>query len=515
MNLRSRARSLFGRELSEHAVKASRVDHAVFHDLRARAPKIDEIVRTPPTLKNGQPLAPKVWERLAEDLFSEFYGEDEPALRARDNLDPAFHVNRELAAKQARDDTFRETRAMTRGQRVESALGLKGAMESLAKSYGDELSEHGERENEIAAEQDQIDMLDEQLEALRERRDANDPTATDRAIRELAKVKRFAVDGLKAATAAQAASGGDLIDAATRAVASASKAASASVRATSLLPGSGPGSEAHLSAEQSIQFAERVHKSKLLQDVLEMLGRIETSMGTVRRQLRKGGYEEMVDIEMGDDLRLVLPAEKGLLTHPVAKLDFYRRLHERSLMQYEMWSEQELKRGPIIVGTDGSQSMEGAPNIFARGLTLATCSIGNREHRNTAAIEFGSTGQLREFWFPGDRPLDTTVALDFAEHFYKGGTDINQVLLRAHEMINAEAPFHAADLLIVTDGGDVLTDATIVLRDKLREMGVKIHGICVGIRPTPYMIEVCDAVSSVLDFAGPNSTSDRIAIDLS
>lgn len=510
---------MFGRELSEHAVKASRVDHAVFADLRSRAPKIDETVRTPPTLNNGEQLNARVWERLAEDVFSEFYGDDEPALRARDHLSPAFHVNRELAAKQARDESFRETRAMTRGQRIESALGLKGALDSLARSYGDELAEHGERENEIANAQDELQSIDDMLEEMRETRANPAPDEQlqkiDDEIRELGKRKRQAVDALKTAQAAQVANAGDLVDAARKAIGRASEAASDAVKATSLLPGTQAGSGQHTSAEQSIGFAERVQGSPILQGVLEMLGRIETSMGTTRRQLRKGGYEEMVDIEMGDDLRLVLPAEKALLTHPVARFDFYRRLHERSLTQYEMWSEQELKRGPIIVGTDGSGSMQGAPNIFARGLTLATCSIGNREHRNTAAIEFGSTGQLREFHFPGDRPLDTETALDFAEHFYSGGTDINQVLLRAHDLIRAEAPFHAADLLIVTDGGDRITESTIVLRDKLREMGVKIHGICVGIRPTPYMIEVCDAVSSVFDFAGPNSTSDRVAIDLS
>jgi uncharacterized protein with von Willebrand factor type A (vWA) domain len=223
----------------------------------------------------------------------------------------------------------------------------------------------------------------------------------------------------------------------------------------------------------------------------------------------------MVDIEMGDELRLVLPAEKVLLMHPVGQLDFYRRYHERSLMQYEMWSEQELKKGPLIFGADGSDSMRGAANEFCRGLTLTGCGIANREGRNTAALEFGSEGQLREFWFAGDKPLDTATALDFAEHFFAGGTDINQVLLRAYDLINTEAPFHSADLVIVTDGGDIVTDSTIVLRDKLREMGVKIHGIAIGMAPTDYLLTVCDNTSSVFDYSGPNATSDRLAIDIS
>jgi uncharacterized protein with von Willebrand factor type A (vWA) domain len=519
MKLRDRARRLFGREerLSEHAVRATMVDHAVFHDVRKRATKIEELAASPPTLPNGSTLDAKVWERLGEDVWSEFFGDSEPALRAREKIDPRFRVNRELADKQARDDSFREARVMTRGHTTESALGWLGAMGCLAQSYGEELGEHGERENEIADKQDEIESLDDALAELRRSRQGQPEqmAAIDQQTRELAKGKRRAVAALSEAEADQQRHAGDLIDAARVAVAMASKDAVRAVKAASLLPGNGPGSETRVNTEQMIEFGERVRGSRVLQRVLEMMGRMELSMGTVRRTLRKGGYEEMVDIEAGNELALVLPHEKMLLMHPIGRLDFYRRFHEHSLMQYEMWSEQELKRGPVIFAADGSGSMQGAKNVFCRGLTLASCSIANHEGRNTAAIEFGSKGQLREFWFPGDRSLDTAVALDFAEHFFKGGTDINQVLARAYDLIAGEAPFHSADLVIVTDGGDRLTESTFALRDKLREMHVKIHGICVGIRPTQYMVETCDNVSSVFEFVGPNSTTDRLAIDLS
>jgi uncharacterized protein with von Willebrand factor type A (vWA) domain len=517
MNLRDRARRLFGRrELSEHAVHATKVDHAVLNDLRRRSEKINEAVTTPPTLPDGQTLDAKVWERLAEDLWTEFFGADEPELRARDKIEERFRVNREVADKQARDESFRETRSMTRGHTPESAMGLLGALNSYRKSYGNELAEHAQRQNEVAQAQDALDDLDDALEKLRQqRREQDDPSSIDEQIRELAKRKRAALGELRAAEADQASHAGDLIDAAKVAVARAAKAAENGVEAASLVPGKGKGAGRSMSPDQMLAFADRVHASPVLRAVLQMMGRMELSMGTTRRQLRKGGYEEMVDIETGNDLRNVLPAEKVLLMHPMGKLDFFRRYHEQSLMQYEMWSEAELKKGPLIFATDGSGSMRGAPNIFARGLTLAACGIANRESRNAAALEFGSAGELREFFFPKERPLDTATALDFAEHFYGGGTDINQVLAHAKYLIDSEAPFHTADLVIVTDGGDRLTEESIAMRDALRAMGVKIHGICIGIKPTPYMIEVCDRVSSVFDFAGPDATSDRLAIDIS
>lgn len=516
MSLRTRARKLFGRELSEHTVKATKVDHAVLHDVRKRAQALDEAITTPPRLPNDEALDGKVWERLTEDLWSEFYGDDEPEVRARDKVDSRFQVNRQLADKQARDDGFRDLRSMTRGEVTESALGLLGALGSLRESYGDELAEHAERQNEIADLQDNVDAIDDQLEALRQQRNEiwSDPEEVDEQIRDLAKRKRQAIDGLKETVAQQAHHAGDLIDDARGVIAQAAEEAKDAIQVASLLPGKGAGSGKRVSIDQMLAFAQRVDGNPVLQQVLEMLGRLELSMGNTRRQMRKGGFEELVDIELGNELAAVLPAEKMLLTHPVARLDFYRRFHERSLMQYEYQSELELKKGPIIFAADGSGSMSGAPNVFARGLTLAACSIGNREGRNTAAVEFSSSGEIREFFFPKECPLDTETALDFAEHFYAGGTDINQVLRYARELIASEEPFHTADLVLVTDGGDVLTDESYTLRDELIAAGVKIHGLQIGAQPTQYLLTVCASVSSVLDFAGPNLTSDRLAIDL-
>lgn len=520
MNLRSRAAKLFGRDKNENAIRVGRVDQAVFSDLRRRAPKIDDVVSTPPTLPNGEKLDARVWEKLAEDVFSAHFSDDEPSVRARDRIDPRFHVNREVDDKLIRSDTFIERRSMTRNERGPAAMGLLGELESLAKSYADELGEHGEKQNEIAEQSDALDHIDDMLESLRQMRNDGDPGGMsteqiDEQIREFAKQKRAAVDQLGQAQHDQRAMGGRLVDAARKAAGKAAEEADKMVQVASLMPGKGAGPGQQMSPELMLELFDRVKGNRSLQRMLELVGQIEISMGNTRMRLRKGGHEEMVDIEQGNDLRNVLPAEKALLAHPIAKLDFYRRYLDRSLTQYEMWSEEEQKRGPGIFAADGSGSMSGLPNEFCRGLTLAAMTILNRERRNCAALEFGSSGQLREFWFPAGRPLDPATCLDFLTHFYKGGTDINQVLVRAKELIDAEEPFYSADLVIITDGGDRVTDQTIELRDALRAMHVKIHGLVVGTSVTDYVVTVCDTVSTVFDFAGPNETSNRLAIDLS
>ncbi len=518
MNLLTKASRLFSRrdKLAEHSVVAG-VEHAIFNDVRKRATKVQDALNNPPTLPNGDTLDAKVWHRLAEDVFTEYAGMDEPTVRSRDKLDQRFHVNRELTNKAARAESFAEQHAMTRGETLESTIATLGALDSYRKSYGDELGEHGERQNEIAQHQNELDSLDEMLEKLRDLRAQtpdDDNRDIDGQIRDLAKDKRAAVDALQAVEQAQAASAGDLIDAARVATGKAAEAAEQAVECMSLLPGKQAGPGQHVSPDLVLALAERVHASHALRQMLDLLGRLEISMGTTRRQMRRGGQEEIVDVGVGNDLQAILPQERVLLLHPIGRLDFYRRFHERALTQYEYESEIELKRGPVIFAADGSDSMRGAANIAAKALTLAGCSIGNREGRNTAAIEFSGPGQLRTFFFEKGRPLDTTTALDFGEHFWAGGTDLNGVMREAKRLIDEEAPFHSADLVLVTDGGDTITDETIEIRDALRSLGVRIHGLMIGVTPTQYMIEVCDHVTPMWEFTKPSSTSDRIAIDL-
>jgi uncharacterized protein with von Willebrand factor type A (vWA) domain len=520
VKLFDKARRLMGRERQhENTVVTSKVETAVFDDIVRRSEKVRERLDTAPILPDQSELDAKVWRKLGEDVWSEFYGLDNPTIRPRDRIAEQYRINRELSDKQARDDEYDDLHAKTNGQTLESAIAWLGAMDQFAQGYAGELAEHAERANEIADAERTIDDIDAALESLREQRrdNADDQSMVDHIdelIRMNAQAKREAVGEMQAAVAQQQQNMGSLIDAARSVAAKAADNAEQMVEATSLMPGAGAGPGGHIGIDQMLEFGARVQDSDVLRDVLAMMGRLEVSMGTIRRQLRKGGQEEMVDIETGNELQFVLAHERALLTHPVAKFDFYRRFHERSLMQYEMWSEHELKKGPLIIAADGSGSMGHYRNVFARGLALAACSIANREGRNTAALEFGSADELTEFWFRGDRSIDNAAAMEYAEHFFAGGTNINQVLLRAHDLIRSEAPFHSADLVIITDGGDRLTESTYVLRDKLRGMGVKIHGIAIEMAPTPYLLETCDSVSSVFDFAGPNNASNRLAIDL-
>jgi uncharacterized protein with von Willebrand factor type A (vWA) domain len=525
MKLKDRATRLFSRRqvLEENAVVHSKIDAAVLRDWTSRAPALQaEIDNTPTTSIVRSPHASydevdqKAWEHVIEDSFYSFFGDYEPTIRPRERMDPRFQLNRDIADKFSRSEEFTDNHPGTRGRPFESVLGTLGAAQSLRQSYSEELAEHAKTQNDVGTAQDALDDIDAVLETLREQR-ANgefDQSAIDQQIRDAAKGKREIMDNLSAAVAKQQSQSIARGAAVTRAVAKAAKAAGEAVECASLIPGKDGGVGSKVNPMTMLALAERVKGSDVIRKVLDMMGRIELSMGNTRRTLRKGGFEEMVDVETGDDLRLILPFERALLTHPLGQLEFFRRYSERSLMQYEVWSEVDLKRGPLIICADGSLSMGGAPNVFARGLTLAAIGIANREKRDAVAVEFGSHDQLRAFAFYKGQAIDPSLALDFAEHFFGGGTDINSALAYAHEIMMSEAEFHSADILLITDGGDHVTPETIRMRDELRAKGVKIHGIVVGGPITEYVSTVCDVVSNVTEFMGPNSTSDRLAIEL-
>jgi uncharacterized protein with von Willebrand factor type A (vWA) domain len=522
MGLRAAARRLFNREarLSENVVAHSKLDSAVLRDWRKRAPMLAEEFEQPPEV-NGKPLNPRVWERMVEDTFYAYFGKDEPEIAARDAVEPEFRVNRAVADKQTRSEQFAKQRPKTRMRGMEASLGACAALDSIRRSYERDMEEDAERASDIADSQDTLEDLDRQMAELREQRaeaEPGDVEAIDEQVRALAGDKRDETKKLAALEQEQAGRVVDIAQGAQRAAVAANAAAERAVEQASKMigfgPGKSPGTEARVSPDVMFNLAERYARSSVLQAVAEMLGRLELTMGAERRTMRKGGSEEMVDIELGNDLAFVLPQEKMLLRHPMGRLDFYRRFSEQSLMQYEMWSELEEKRGSMIVVVDGSASMKGAKNVWARATCLALVGIANREGRDAAVIEFGSPGQARTFRWPKGQPLDPVECADFAEHAFNGGTSTFTGLRVASEILHHERPFRSADVVIASDGEDRLTDEDIALRDEFREMGVRIHGMSIGIAPTKYLLDMCERTTPVYEYSGHNEANHRLAVDL-
>lgn len=513
MSLKERISGLLGRKrpkLEPNAIGHSKIDAAVLRDLRGRAPVLDEAF-APPKLENGETLDADLWSHLVEDVFYSYFGQAEPTVRPRDEMDPKYFLNRSVASKHVRSDEFGEERPKTRTKGVPSALGTVGSIGSLRESFEGELSEEAQRAQDMSDAQQQIDDIDDMLEQLGQ--GELDP---DVHLDNIEAERETAEQRLEELVVQQAEAQADTSKKVERAVRHAQHRAGQAVESANMIPGIGKeqGMGARVSADAMFKLVDRIGANEITRKALEMMGRIELDMGSTRREFRKGGFDDIVDIEFGDDMPRVLAHEKVLLMHPMGRMDFFRRYTERSLMQYETIEQRELKKGSAIFLNDGSVSMAGVKNIFSRAMTGACLGLAHRERRHFAAIEFGGPGQARCTRWPANLPIDPESVVEYMEQFYAGGTSTLTGMRMALDLLVNDAPFHSADVVIVTDGEDNVTAEDLEIRDTLLEMGVKIHGIAIGLAPTNYLLTICERTTSVSEYAGPNNATKQLAIDL-
>lgn len=521
MSVLTKAARLFSRhkkpELARNTVKHDRVDSGVLNEWIERAPRLKAEFENEPAIEASMfsDLDSDVWRDLVSDAFYEHFGYDEPRVLDESEILPSRHVNRVLADKLSRSEELRSVRSGTKNRPLESALATISAAQSLRESFERELKEHGDRSSEMAHLEGALDALEELLASQRADNQTT-PGAHDAAdMKELIAKREETVKKLATLAQEQAIQAPQIAGVAQQAVRKAAAAVKETVEQVKSIPGIGigkaPGAGANLAPDVMFDLAQRWANSDVLKKIAELLGRLLPEMRTDRRTKRRHGVEEIVGIESGNDLPAVLPAELMRLKHPLLKLDFYRRFQEAQLLMYERTSTEDFKKGPMIVIIDESQSMSGAKIVWAKATAIALLMIANRENRSCALISFGSPGQLASWLWPKGKPIDPVTLTNAAEHFFNGGTSILTGLTRAAEIVADEAPFHRADVIVVTDGEDKWTEADAKLRDYLRAQSVAIHGVTCGTGPTAYLLELAERTTPVYEFEGGNEATTRLA----
>lgn len=518
MSVLTKAARLFSRhkkpELARNTVKHDRVDSGVLSEWIKRAPRLADEFDKLPDIK-PEPIDGEVWRDLVSDAFYEHFGYSEPSVLDESEILPSRHVNRVLADKLSRSEELRSVRSGTKNRPLESALATISAAQSLRESFGAELEEHGARSSEMADLERALDALEELLASMRSDNQVTPGAHEAEAMKDLIDKREETAKELANLVQQQGIQAPQIAGAAQQAVRKAATASKEAVEQIKSIPGIGigkaPGAGGNLAPDVMFDLAQRWAKSDVLKKIAELLGRLLPEMRTDRRTKRRHGVEEIVGIETGNDLPAVLPAELMRLKHPVLKLDFYRRYQEAQLLMYERTSTEDFKKGPLVAVLDESQSMSGAKIIWAKATAIALLLIASRENRSCALVSFGSPGQMESWVWPKGKPIDPVTLTDAAEHFFKGGTSTLTGLTRAAEIIHDEAPFHKADVIVVTDGEDRWTEADAEIRDYLRGESVTIHGVTCGVGPTAYLLELAERTTPVYEFEGGNEATSRLA----
>ena len=229
-------------------------------------------------------------------------------------------------------------------------------------------------------------------------------------------------------------------------------------------------------------------------DKLRRLARLVGAFRHFARAARRARFErrptEVHAIERGRDLARLLPAEAGHLRHPQLRRVFLRRYLEGDLLQYAIEGQDKGARGPLVVCIDGSGSMSGDKEMWAKAVCLTLLEIARRQKRHFRAIVFsGGQRDLRVFDLlkmppPGRLeapPIQVQDLVAFADYFPRGGTDFQSPLDKALEILQHKK-LRRGDIVFITDGESHVAPEWLAgfLAEKKR-LDFQIYGVMVDV----------------------------------
>jgi uncharacterized protein with von Willebrand factor type A (vWA) domain len=193
-----------------------------------------------------------------------------------------------------------------------------------------------------------------------------------------------------------------------------------------------------------------------LQDLVDMIGRIDMEYGAKQVHISPLGKTEMHSVTLSSDINHLLPFELAKFLNPVMKRKFYADLIEGKLATYQLrgkyWSggPPKKRKGPVVALIDTSGSMHGTPELVAKAIILAISKRMLKEGRNVRVILFASTNQTYTIDLT-DKARMAEEFLNFLTMSFSGGNDSNTPLLEGMKALKDDR-FKGADLLFITDG---------------------------------------------------------------
>ena len=145
---------------------------------------------------------------------------------------------------------------------------------------------------------------------------------------------------------------------------------------------------------EQFRLADLLGKNSKIKEIIKMLGRMRLEALSVKRSrvthsspVRRG--VETVGI---DGIERVLPDELANLAIGEEGEDlFLKRLLEEDLLAYSYKNPVEETQGPILIAVDGSGSMAGSKEVWAKALAIATILQAKQEQRKSHGIIFGAS----------------------------------------------------------------------------------------------------------------------------
>ncbi|MEW6296146.1 MAG: VWA domain-containing protein [Thermodesulfobacteriota bacterium] len=205
---------------------------------------------------------------------------------------------------------------------------------------------------------------------------------------------------------------------------------------------------------RQIELGKRLAGNEKLKKLAHMVGRMKQQALALRRKIFERTNEELFEVSLGAEVSRLLPHELVTLHHPVLRKDFARRFVEGELLLYSLRGIEEKGKGPVVVCLDGSSSMAGDKEVWAKALALTLLEIARRQRRLFRAICFSSADTPLQIFDLNPREryeVEMGTVMELAEYFPGGGTDFETPLDAARECLR-QSRFKRGDIVFITDG---------------------------------------------------------------
>lgn len=236
------------------------------------------------------------------------------------------------------------------------------------------------------------------------------------------------------------------------------------------------------------RLTKRINRNRLAK-FAKMIGALRMSADADRRRKVTGAPADIYSVELGNDLTRVTASEINDLANPDTEDLFWLRFAKAEMLQWKVRGPERAGQGPIIVVCDESGSM-GAPldndgntrEAWSKAVSLALVDQAKRGGRDFIYIGFASRGEVWETRFVKGT-YDHNQIIDFAEHFFSGGTSYEGPLTRAMEIIGEYERSRKAkpDVVFITDAECQVGEAFVAKFREVRERAdVRCYGIQIG-----------------------------------
>src|SRR5438094_2731542 len=256
---------------------------------------------------------------------------------------------------------------------------------------------------------------------------------------------------------------------------------------------------------EQFRLADLLGKNTKIKEIVKMLGRMRLESLSIKRSrithsspVRRG--VETVGIE---GIERVLPDELANLAIGEEGEDlFLKRLLEEDLLAYSYRNPVEESHEPILIAMDGSGSMAGLKEVWAKALAIATILQAKKEKRKSHRIIFGASE--KEIF-----EIDVDRLEDLATASFHMGTNFGPPLRWAQDQFK-ENP--RADFLFITDGICNLEDErkTTFIQAK-SSSGARCDSVLIGSDTTETVKQFSDKVFSLTTAPNPGDAGQILS----